>query len=203
MIAIGYRSPLHWPNTKDATKPSLRSQNSGFPPSMTLREAINYLEEEVQALSPQSATLYSNIEHINNDRLRKKLSNEPGVTLELKMAGKNYFLACDKWALIEHNIYALHLSVRGIRNMDKWGVASLDLGLYGFAAIKVRKDADSNAPDEGVELEHWMAELGLGPTATLEDAQAVYRRRAKALAGDEDALIALNNAMDEARKQLK
>lgn len=201
MIAIGYRSPLHWPNTKDATKPSLRGHNNGFPPGMKLREAITYLEEEVSALAPQAATLYTNMEHLANDRLRKKLSNEPGATLELKIGGKNYFIACDKWALLEHNLYALHLSIRSIRNMEKWGVASVEQAIYGFAALKLRQEVEE-AHDSGLEIEEWMAELGLGPTATLEDAQAVYRRRAKSLANDEDALIQLNNAMDEARKHL-
>lgn len=202
MITIGYKSPLHWPNTKDATKPSLRSINSGFPANLTLREALVYLEEELMGMKAQSASLYSNIEHLNNDRLRKKLSNEPGVTLELKLSGKNYYFACDKWALIEHNIYAVHLAIRNVRNFEKWGISDIEQALYGFAAVKVRKDT-TESPEQELELEEWMVVLGLGPTATLEDAQATYRRRAKIVADDEEELIKLNNAMEQARKYFR
>ena len=204
MTTLAYKAPLHWPNTKDATKANQRTHASGFPTTLTMRESLAYLEEEVRGLSPQTAILYSNVEQLNNDRLRKKLNNETGVTLELKIAGKNYFLACDRWASMEHNIYALHLAVRNARNYEKWGIGSLEDALYGFASVKAKHDVADYQQQEvrALEIEEWMALLGLGPTATLDDAQATYRRRAKALAEDTDSLIQLNNAMDEARRHL-
>lgn len=199
MTAIAHKSPLHWPNTKDATRPMMRSLNSSYPLNLTLREALAYLEDEVKELAPQAAILYSNIEHLNNERMRRKINPEPGVTLELKVANKNYYIACDRWVSIEQNLYSLHLGIRAIRNLVKWGLADLDVAMHGFAAIKQRIESQDNSDSEA-EFEEWMVQLGLGPTATLEDAQAVYRRRAKALADNTDELIKLNNAMDEARK---
>src|SRR5690606_15917082 len=111
-------------------------------------------------------------------------------------------LACDRWVGVEQNIYALHLALRNLRNIVLWGVGNVENVFGGYAAAV---QPHASAPAAGAKapaLESWRLTLGLGPTATLEDAQAVYRRRAKSSADNEDELMKLNLAMDEASKAL-
>jgi hypothetical protein len=85
--------------------------------------------------------------------------------------------------------------------MENWGIASAKQALVGFSLQNAGIDSGSG---DGSNLPEWMQYLGLGPTATLEDANAIYRRRAKQLADEKDdqEMLKLNAAIDEARAEL-
>jgi hypothetical protein len=168
----------------------------GFPTPLALVDAITYLEQEMQALNITSGILFLDIEQPMVERLRKKTGSRTGACLHIKYQGKGYVLACDRWQTPEHNIYALHLAFRQWASMERWGVGSVPLLLHGFESERV--------PETGLmmdesAMDNWMLALGLGPTATLEDAVAVYHRRAKQSAQDPEMLSRLNALMDEAR----
>ena len=192
-------TPLRWPSGVSETPLKSRELSNNFQQNLTIDEALHMLEEEIGALAPERAVLHSDYAQLNVERLRKKQGNQPGTWLEIKYHGKVYAFTCDKWSLIEQNIYALHLVVRNYRLMEKWGVADLPKLMAGFASGHL---ATTTAAEAGVAHEEWMQILGLGPTATVDDAHAVYRRRAKLAANDPENLIILNNAMDSARKKL-
>ena len=199
MSSISYDFPLKWPQDRRPTVSTHRGYPKAIKRDLTITEAIGFLEEEIHALAPQSARVFTDYEHLQVDRLRKRIGNNPGVSIEMKLDGKHYLLACDLWALVEHNLYILHLTLRYYRQLSEWGVGNIHQLLQSFAeGSNVMQLLHATAD----ELPQWMQQLGLGPTATLEDAHATYRRRAKLVADNEQELMLLNNAMDEARKHL-
>ncbi len=195
-----YQSPLQWPTGTPVTPVNSRGFNNGFKQDMALAEALAYLEEEIQEIAPQRATVYSDYQQLKTERLRKKVGSSNAISIELKINNEVFCLGCDRWHALEHNVYALHLALRNFRMMERWGIAPLARLMQGFAEPK--NNHNHTVPHGGGHCADWMQILGLGPTATLEDAHAVYRRRAKLLASDADALMKLNTAMDEARKAL-
>lgn len=175
-----------------------RSFTSGFPADLPLQDAIGLLQEELDELGAVNTTLSCDIEHPLSSRLRKKHSEDSGVCLTFQHDGVRYHLPADRWALIAHNIYALHLFLRSVRNIERWGILTIAQQLQPFRTSAARPEIVST----GNEKEAWREELGIGPGASLEDAHALYRSRAKRYANDEDMLMRLNLAMDEARRHL-
>lgn len=196
MPLLRYSHPLIWPQHIAPTPKWERSINNAFKPGLTLQEALMFLQEEVDALQVQDATLVTDYEHIDNVRLQRKIGNEAGALLKIKLNHVLYEFACDKWVQVEQNLYALHLTLRNLRSVIGWGVGTLPQVLSGFA-----HGATITAHTPQAE-EDWRRALGLGVTATLDDAHAVYRRRAKLVAENQEELTRLNLAMDQASKAL-
>lgn len=194
--------PLHWPNNYPRTPQWDKGTNSSFKAGMPMNEAMNFLKEELQAINPQTATLLTDYENLETPRLMRKVGNDQGVALKLRIDNKQYELACDRWLQLEHNIYALHLALRSLRGIVEWGVGSYAQVLGGYAVGGATPMMAAGGEGGGMQMEEWRLTLGLGPSATLEDASAVYRRRAKIVAGDQEELTKLNLAMDEASRVL-
>lgn len=198
--------PVQWPAHSARTQKWERSVNPSFKAGMTLQEAAELLKEEATALGGGIVTLSTDIEHLDNPRAMRSVGYDAGAVIKILLDGKTYDLACDRWVQLEHNIYALSLALRNIRSMQQWGVGTLHHLLGGFtgqaaAAMAAQKPANpESAARAAPALEDWRLLLGLGPTATLEDAHAVYRRRAKNASNDEQELMRLNLAMDAAAK---
>lgn len=177
--------------------------NQSFKATLSLQEATDFLLDELNALrNVQEATLSTDHKDLGNPRRVPHPVMNNGVVLRLRIDNQHYNIACDRWVRLEHNIYALHLVLRNMRNMLEWGVGDMPRYLAGFqpSAIIVSHGASLNGHADG--LEEWRLYLGLGPTAKLDDAQAVYRRRAKAVADNEEEMLRLNLAMDAASKSL-
>ncbi len=203
MPDIRYEYPVKFPHGWTPTPPSGRIFNTGFPRTLVLNEAIRYLEEEIRHYPFTAAIVYTNFQHLTNERLRKKVGNDTAaVTLAIKAYGREHMIACDHWQTLDHNMYAIHLALRAMRNFEEWGVATQSYALSLFSGNITMKDIAHELDEDGYGLPGWMMALGLGPTASIEDANAVYRRRAKELAHDEDALLELNQAIEEARRHL-
>lgn len=197
---IAYSCPLKIPKGHALMFMRQRRYDNGFPQSLTLDSALQYLEDELNALPDVHVSVYSNYDRINSPRTRAKREDDSAVCIEIKKGTRSYYLLSDHWYLIEHNLYALHLTIRAIRNMVKWGTATYEQALAGFDAAFVPGEAGKKAVPNDDALPEWMDVLGLGAHATLEDANAVYRSRAKEVANNEEALTRLNAAIDAARR---
>ncbi len=197
MVAIRYEYPLKLPKNWTSTPPGQRNFNSNFPRTLTLLEAIRFFEDEINRLNADGAICYSNYQNLSNERLRKKIGNDSGISLMLKTTKGSFFIACDKWSLPEQNIYALHLTLRAIINIDEWGVMNVRQTLHAFPAegSLLLQEQISKQPE-------WMTLLGVGPSATLDDAHALYRHKVKQCGNNEEELMRLNLAMDEAKRIL-
>jgi hypothetical protein len=198
MAELRFETPLNWPEGLSPTARSQQRNDHGFPAQLGLNEAINYLQEELGDERFLHATLSLDIEQPTVERLRKKIGNRSGACLQFKYAAKKYVLACDRWQAAEQNIYALSLTLRHWRNMERWGTGSLAALMNGFEASHTTLSGESALADR--DYTGWMLAFGLGPTATLDDATAIYHRRAKLVSHDNAELMKLNVLMDEARQ---
>jgi hypothetical protein len=192
VATLQFESPLHWPASIPATPRANQRSDHGFP-AQTLSESIGYLEQELKELHASGA-LSLDVEQPLVERLRKKVGSRTGIALTIKYHGRTYHLTCDRWLTVEANIYALHLALRQWRNMERWGIATIPQLLAGFVPSVA---AHASAPANSGVI--WMEALGLGTTATLDDAVAVYHRRAKQVSHDQEAMTRLNQMMEEAR----
>lgn len=196
MVHLTFEAPLEWPKDIRPTPRASQRNDHGFAPHILLAQSINYLEQELEALKANGKLLLD-IEQPLIDRLRKTIGNRTGACLQFRYRSKGYVLACDRWDTVEHNVYALHLALRHWRNLERWGIGELPRLMYGFEDSVMGIGAIQDSYD--TKLLSWMEVLGLGPTCTLDDAIAVYHRRAKQVADDTQALTRLNMLMDEVR----
>ncbi|MEZ5690936.1 MAG: hypothetical protein R3D71_04635 [Rickettsiales bacterium] len=194
---IYYKAPLSWPESIPVTKPVNQSSDSDFSTDLTVSETIEFLNEEIEKSGIAQVVLYCDVEQPHVERLRKKVGKRTGVCLHVKHYERGYIITCDRWQRLEHNIYAIHLLFRQWNNMVKWGVGSLSKLMAGFEADRAPESIYS---DNNIAIDECLKEFGLGANATLEDATAIYHRRAKQLADDNDKLTALNLQMDRIRE---
>lgn len=206
MVEVSYVCPLKIPKGYTLSYQKTRRYDNGFSQSLTLDQAVGYLEEEIRGTSAGKVTVYSNYERLNIPRLRVKAEDDSAICVELGIGKKSYYLVCDAWYLTEHNVYALHLGIRAIRNMEKWGLGDIHTIMAGFSSGYANTAQDIAAASstlivsDGVAMPDWMEYMGLGPTATLEDANAMYRHRAKLAVNDDSQMVQLNQAIEAARK---
>lgn len=196
---IHYICPLKIPQGHHLIFQRQRRFDHGFPQTVTLDQAVQFLEEELLTLPAEKINVFTNYDRLNSSRSRAKREDDSAVTIEIRMGARTYYLVCDRWAMIDHNLYALHLTVRALKNIVKWGVGDYETLLAGFDAAGKHAGFDRD-DDRSAILPEWMKTLGLGLNATLDDANAVYRRRAKEVAADEQKLLELNQAIEAARK---
>ena len=195
---LHFRSPLRWPDSIAVTPFAKQSNDNGFSPNMSLTDAINFLKEEIEALGIGQATLYTDFEQPHVERLRKKVGGRTGACLYIGYRDHNYIITCDRWQRLEHNIYAMHLVLRQWSNMPRWGIGNLSTLMAGFEVEYTPDSIDIFASGDG-DIVECLKIFGLSSSATLDDATAIYHRRAKAIAHDNDALVQLNLQMDEIR----
>lgn len=197
MSILQYEVPIRFPPGWERTPPHAVRVNTQFSPNITISDALRYLEEELSTLGVRQASLHTNYNGLKKGDVNSKRGSSDGASLSFSKAGREVFLACDCWSSIVHNVYVLHLVLRNLRMIEEWGAASMEYLLQPFFVDKRKEYASTHA-----DITDWMTILGLGPTATLEDANAVYRQRAKATGGEEDKLRALNDAITHARNAL-
>ena len=184
----------------------MRSTGNNFPQDLEDHSAFTLLQDEVDR-TPQiySAVLFTNAMNVNSPMPSQFMAKNPGVCLRLTIQNEQYLLACDRWAKLSHNIYSLHLAIRYFRQLEEWGIGSLQYLLAGFntrysAIVSGQQVAGDYATGAG---DAWREFFGLGPNATLDDANAIYRHRAKAIGeSDPEKLQQLNLAIQQARQVL-
>lgn len=194
---LKFNSPVQFPaNWQRCQSPVI---NRLFAQNVDINQAIIYLKDELQDINAQNAILFSNFENIDNELKRSKRGHSEGVGLRFDYDDATIFMGCDKWATLTQNIYALSTSLRNIRLIAEAGTKNMVqlLNCYNIKEKRhIQLSSNKSSPD-------WMLFLGLGETATLRDANAVYRSRAKLVYNNENALIELNQAIEQARINLR
>jgi hypothetical protein len=199
------KTPLEWPESVAPTERLMRTMSDKFPQDMTEHSAVVYLEDEINGMmGVDSATLSADALNINSSLPTQYLSNNTGACLKLNIRGHAYFLACDKWQKLAHNLYVLHLALRHLKQIEAWGLGDMQRLMAGFSRQFGAQAQASGGETDGEGADSWQAILGLGPTATLEDANTIYRHRAMKIGeSDPEALQRLNLAIQQAREALK
>lgn len=202
MTELQFQSPITFPDGWVRTPPKAAKIDQSFANNMSIEDAVRYLQDEVNSINAHKAVLHSNYDSLTNERMRNKKGHSEGVSLTLGINASGGMIACDKWYHVTQNIYALHLAVRHFRLFEDWGIATSDflLGSFGEHSQNMSQDRNRRHTDKNPD---WLAILGLGSTATLDDANVIYRHKAKLIAEDQEALLELNGAIEEARKHLR
>jgi hypothetical protein len=197
MTELQFQAPIEWPSFIPLTERLHRTSNPQFSMTMTERDAIGYLQDEINQTSAiTSAKLYTNAENMMSTQPTTYISREPGAAVRVKIEGKNYAIACDRWMMLQHNIYALHLAIRQFRKMHESGLGALPLLMAGFNEQNAQGQSASGASEE-----NWYQVLELHSSSTLDDANNAYREKAKSLGPqDPDGLQRLNLAIAAARE---
>jgi hypothetical protein len=199
MTELQIESPLRFPDGWERTLPHQTMFNPQFAQNVNITDGVRYVQDEVTAIQANSAKLFTNYNSLLSDRSRTKQGLSEGASLQITVGSCQAFLACDRWQSLAQNLYALHLAIRHTRLFQDWGIVSTEriLGIFDSRpTTKQINTSDTYVPE-------WMQFLGLGSTATLADANAIYRQRAKIVAHDEDALLQLNQAIEQARASLR
>ena len=171
---------------------------------LTLSDALERLYGELRRLGVHSEQFIIS----SNLRLRMDglpIANQaqpadPGIAVYFRLNGKDRCLACDKWDRIPDNIAAIAGHIEALRTIDRYGVGTLDQAFAGYTQLQA-------------SAEDWWLVIGVPRTATLEQLEAAYREKVRAVHPDAVApehrahaqgeTAKLNAARDRARAELQ
>lgn len=195
--------PLTWPAHRPRRHPNSRVRGDfketidGKTRPVGLNTAFERVVAEVGRLGGIYPLLSTNVELRQDGVPRRDRAppHDPGACVYFQLAGKPYALACDTYTSVAQNIAAIANHIDTLRRQERYGVATAAESLQAFQAL----------PAPGAAREWWQI-LDVPRSASLADAEAAYRRKARAHhpdAGGSDASMAeLNGAREAARKAL-
>jgi hypothetical protein len=187
--------PLQWPIGWPSTDPYRRARSRfGVSQDKAQREIVN----EVQRLGGKNLVISTNIP-IRKDGLpytRVSGIDDPGVAVYFTLGDEQKCFACDRWDLIKDNMQAIAKTIEALRGIDRWGSSKMvEQAFRGFTALPAPSQPKS-----------WRTVLKCASNATLHDVDLSYRALLKGAhpdhGGSHDAMAELNDARDQARKEL-
>lgn len=185
--------PLCWPDNKPRAAHRIDSRFKA-----TLATAHRLIEDEMRRWSAKGFVL-------SMAPAYRRSITDPAVALWWNMRGKDGLgpmlrvLGCDRYRLQEHNAYAIGLTLEALRAVERYGTYTLEQAAEG-ARLALP------APPGSTPLA-WRDLLGDVPRE-LEKVDAValvnarYRRIAMERHGDQEYMVTLNAAIEQAREEL-
>lgn len=132
---VKFEYPLQWLPQQPRTK---RPERARFSEKHSASRAGDELVNELERLGAKKCVISSNLQtRIDGSGFyAKQRIVDPGVVIYFDLKGQGKAMACDKWDKVEHNLWALYLSVQAIRGLERWGGSELLDGLFtGFKAL--------------------------------------------------------------------
>lgn len=166
--------PFGWPRTGIA---KMRRSEFG---DHSIAECTQEIVRQLNLLRASSIVISTNLK-IRGDGLpysNQRQPNDPGVAVYFKLhrfvAAKVIYddrvLACDKWDLVEDNLWSVAKHVDALRGQQRWGVGNIEQAFAGYTALP---------PGHPASPDPWWSVLGVGPTASEELIRDAYRALAK------------------------
>ncbi len=160
-----FEYPLQWP----AQQPRTSRENKARFGNVSIYRASDELFNELRLLGATDLVISSNLQQkVRGDGFYSgQRVEDNGIAIYFNLKGDNKVMACDKWDRVEHNLWALALSIKAIRGLERWGGSEFLDGLFtGFKALP----AGSGMPQtinyfEGID--------------NLDDLKAKYREYAR------------------------
>ncbi len=193
--------PLTWPTGRPRTSIGGRKlgkfQRHGSP--LSVHQALERLQGELDRIGARSPIISTNIETRLDGRPRSDRSapTDPAVALYFDLKGKPHCMPCDTYTQVAQNIAALAAHIEATRAIERHGVATVAEMFTGFTALPAPGAAHS---------QQWWVVLGLPQTASEDDIQSTYRRKAMELhaaAASDKEKAELNVARDQALKAVR
>lgn len=186
--ALKRSCPLEWPPGRTRTL-AWHVRRAPFG-ARTIPQAAAKLERELRLLGAQGARMTCNPPPRRDSKAQPQ---DRAVAVWFRLKGGELVLCCDTWDRVEDNVHAIALYIEATRGQARWKVASVEEALHGFLALPCAAPL-------------WWQVLGVPAGASLAEAEAAYRERARhahpdAAGGNADEMVALNAARDAARAQ--
>lgn len=193
------RFPLSWPHGRPRTTHRRNASFRDYGKQVGIPTAFDRLQDELDRIGARDAILSTNMETRLDGRPRadRAAPADPGVACYFRLGTQDTVLACDKWDRVADNIVAIAKHIEALRGQDRWGVGTLAQAFAGYQALP--------PPGSDRPARPWREVLKrgiLGPPQSIEEANHRYRQLAKERAGDEAALLELNLARDDAKREL-
>lgn len=199
------RTPLCWPNGVPRTAPYRRG-SPGFG-SRTLAAAASFVKEEINRLNnrpydydDQSVIVSSNL-RLKSDGMPHGNQPQPSdsgiavyFTLRINRGGKflerPIVMSCDKWRLVEDNLYAIGKDIYAQRARQRWGCTNYEQSFRGYVAIPEKCGGAA-----------WWDVLGVKSTDTKDVVIDKFRSLAKVHHPDKNGDIENWNRLQDAYDQ--
>lgn len=192
--------PLQWPDGWPRTPSNKRKEarfgtrgRAGYLQSLTIAEAIERLQRQLDHLNVRFPVISSNLE-MRLDGLPRSGQREPddvGVAVYFELKGVPHCMPCDRWNRAADNIAAIAGHIEAMRAIERYGVIDVTKAFEGFARLPQPKS--------------WRDILD-NPSC-LENAEKSYRTKAKDahpdLGGSVAMMAELNAAIEQARRELR
>jgi len=170
--------PLQWPLGRKRTewhqRARARFEKQRTRQAHTVGEGVQEILRELRLMDARDVVISSNIQ-LRADGLPRSgqpQPADPGVAVYFKFDGQPVALCCDCWDKVEHNLWAVVLTVEAMRGIDRWGAAKLSATFTGYAALP--------APSSPT----WWKDLEVDEHATAAEIKAAYRAKMKELHPD-------------------
>jgi hypothetical protein len=130
----------------------------------------------------------------------RRLLEDPGVALYFALRGRQMVMARDAYNTVMDNLCSIGLALAHLRGLERHGGASMmERAFTGFAALPPQ-EAQRQPWREVMRLQQVDA-MGFDKPALLSVVEATYRRLAKS-ADTTEAMVALNLAVEDARREI-
>ena len=166
---------------------------------VTIAEGTSRVIGALRAMGVQDFnTIISSNLQVRNDGLPRsgqKAPEDPGVAVYWKHKDRQQVMAIDQYDRVADNLAAVAATLEAMRAIQRYGGATiLERAFMGFLQLP--------APN------NWRHVLGLTEeTATLEKAEAAYKKLALARhpdrGGSHDQMAAINQAYEQAKRELQ
>ncbi len=191
--------PLHWPEGWPRTleRKRLWSLPGGRGATPEWDAGLDRLTGELRRLGAVNIVVSTN-QPLRRDGLpylATRRIEDPGAAVFFMFDRRQMAMAQDRYELLADNIRSLALAIEGMRQMQRHGGGHMmERAFAGFAALP---------PPSATNGRPWTEVLGLSATASRDEIEKAYRRRAKTAhpdhGGSTEAMATLNVAYDEAR----
>lgn len=155
MINEGY--PLQFPAT---WKRTIHPERARFG-SHSIAQANYFLRNEIERLGGKKIVVSSNLmlRVDGSPYSSQKSPQDTGVAVYFYLKDKEQCFPCDRWDKVEHNLWAIYMSISAIRALERWGAKDMvESAFKGFEALpspdqvtntKVRYFSGMNSLEEG------------------------------------------------------
>lgn len=181
--------PLYWPEGRPRTKFRIRSRFK-----QTFGAARDGMMAELSQLGAREVILSTNIP-VRGDGLPYASAREPSdpaIAVYFNYKKRPMCFACDQYDLARDNIWAITLTIRAIRGIERWGSSDMmERAFRGFTAL----------PEPS-----WKSVLELNGNATAASVEEAFRRLSHIhhpdKGGSPERFMALVKAREAALKEL-
>lgn len=190
-----FSNPLEWPAGWRRTPPNERKP-ARF--SASIGDSLELLFDEIEKLNGEYETVTGDFVIGKRGSILEEQPRgaDPAVAVYFDRAGERLCIPCDRWIWFADNLRAVALTVKTIRDLERWGSAQIIARAFeGFRALPAPRATDP------------FSVLGLDRrSSTVDDVRAAYRKHARRLhpdtGGDGEAFRRLTDSYSAAMLEL-